>query len=92
MFADALGRPIHSNTLAYRFGQLIQRAGVPRIRIHDLRHTSATLLRAAVENPKIVQERLGHADVSMTLNIYSHVTPDMQRGATDKLEALLLGT
>ncbi|NMA60890.1 MAG: tyrosine-type recombinase/integrase, partial [Firmicutes bacterium] len=47
-------------------------------RFHDLRHTCATLLLAKGVNPKIVQERLGHSDISMTLNRYSHVTPTMQ--------------
>jgi integrase len=89
VFANADGTPIHPNTLTYQFRKLIGKANVPRIRIHDLRHTSATLLLSSGENAKVVQERLGHADVSMTLNIYAHVTPDMQRGAADKLEALM---
>jgi integrase len=62
---------------------------VPKIRFHDLRHTSATLLLAEGVHPKIVQERLGHADVSITLNRYSHVTPTMQREALDILDAAL---
>ncbi|HET9495772.1 MAG TPA: tyrosine-type recombinase/integrase, partial [Chloroflexia bacterium] len=60
--------------------------------LHDLRHTSATLMLANGEHPKIVQERLGHSDVSMTLNRYSHVTGDMQRGAADRLDELMSGT
>ena len=79
----------HPNTLALRFTKLVQSAGVPRIRIHDLRHTSATLMLANGEHPKIVQERLGHADVSMTLNRYSHVTMDMQRDAANRLDAFM---
>ncbi len=62
---------------------------IPRIRFHDLRHSSATLMLANGEHPKIVQERLGHADISMTLNRYSHVTMDMQRDAADRLAQLL---
>ena len=57
---------------------MIKKAGVKKIRFHDLRHTCATLLLAKEVNPKIVQERLGHSDISMTLNRYSHVTPTMQ--------------
>ncbi|MED0669381.1 site-specific integrase, partial [Aneurinibacillus aneurinilyticus] len=53
-------------------------ANVPQIRFHDLRHTHATLLLQLGENPKVVSERLGHADVSITLNTYSHVLPTMQ--------------
>jgi integrase len=89
VFADSIGEPLHPNSLAYRFNKLIARAGVPRIRFHDLRHTSATLMLANGEHPKIVQERLGHADISMTLNRYSHVTMDMQRLAADRLDALI---
>lgn len=58
---------------------------LPVIRFHDLRHTSATLLLLQGVNPKVVSERLGHADVTITLNIYSHVLPTMQREAADKL-------
>jgi integrase len=58
------------------------------LRFHDLRRTSATLLLAQGVHPKIVQERLGHADIAATLNRYSHVTPDMQRSAADTLDAV----
>jgi integrase len=92
VFADALGEPLHPNTLAYHFKRLQVQSDVPEIRFHDLRHTSATLMLANGEHPKIVQERLGHADVSMTLNRYSHVTMDMQRDAADRLDVLLAGT
>jgi integrase len=66
---------------------LITRADVPAIRFHDLRHTSATLLLAEGVHGKIVQERLGHANIAMTLDLYSHVTSDMQRHAAEALEA-----
>ncbi|MCR2810304.1 MULTISPECIES: tyrosine-type recombinase/integrase [unclassified Microbacterium] len=59
--------------------------------LKGLRHTHATLLMEAGVNPKIVQERLGHADISMTMDIYSHVTPTMQRGAVDTLRGLMAG-
>jgi integrase len=63
---------------------------LPVIRFHDLRHTSGTpiLLKVGV-NPKVVSERLGHADVTITLNIYSHVLPTMQRDAADRLNRVL---
>jgi integrase len=78
--------PLHCNVLVTQFKRLISQAGLPDLRSHDLRHTSATLLLAQGVHPKIVQERLGHADISMTLNRYSHVTPDMQRSAADTLD------
>lgn len=89
VFTNESGAPLHPNALAGRFAKLIVRAGVPRIRFHDLRHTSATLMLANGEHPKVVAERLGHHDVGITLNRYSHVTPDMQRQAADRLDAML---
>jgi integrase len=89
VFANDRGGHTHPNSVTKRFHRLIDRAGVPRIRFHDLRHTCATLLLAEGVHPKIVQERLGHTDIAMTLNLYSHVTPDMQRQAADMLDAAL---
>lgn len=59
------------------------------IRFHDLRHTHATLLLRQGVHVKVVSERLGHSTVGITLDTYSHVLPDMQEGATAKLEAAL---
>jgi integrase len=89
IFERGDGSLLHPNTLLNAFFRLTAAAGVPRIRFHDLRHTSATLMLANGEHPKIVQERLGHSDISMTLNRYSHVTMDMQRDAADRLAELL---
>lgn len=89
VFANGTGGPLHPNSVASRFRTLAVRAGVPVIRFHDLRHTCATLMMAQGEHPKVVQERLGHADVAMTINLYSHVMPDMQRQAADRLDATL---
>jgi integrase len=86
VFANETGDFIHPNTLTRRFQQLIRKADVPLIRFHDLRHTSATILLAQGVHPKIVQERLGHSDIAMTLNRYSHVTADMQQAAADAFE------
>jgi integrase len=71
------------------FDAAIARAGVPAIRVHDLRHTFATLALGAGIHPKQVQEMLGHADVSITLDIYSHVTEDMHREAAERIGRLL---
>jgi integrase len=92
VFTDSVGAPLHPNTLAYQFGKLQKAAGVPVIRFHDLCHTSATLMLANGEHPKIVQERMGHSNVSMTLDCYSHVTMDMQRDAANRLDRLIEGT
>lgn len=89
VFATVNGTPIHPNTLARAFGRLITKAAVPRIRFHDLRHTSATVLLARGEHPKVVQERLGHASIRETLDRYSHVSKDMQQRAAAHFDSLL---
>ncbi|HSW09429.1 MAG TPA: site-specific integrase [Bacillota bacterium] len=93
VFTTQVGTPVGHNTLLrWSFYPLMARAGVPRIRFHDLRHTCATLLLAAGEHPKIVQELLGHASVTLTLDTYSHVLPSMREAAASRMEALLDGT
>jgi hypothetical protein len=89
VFANETGGHLHPNVLHRRYAALIARAGVPAIRFHDLRHTSATLLLAEGVHGKIVQERLGHANIATTLDLYSHVTVDMQRHGADQLDALI---
>jgi integrase len=89
VFATAAGRPIHPGDVRRTLTAILRRAGLPDIRFHDLRHTHATLLLALGENPRVVQERLGHSTVSLTLQIYSHVLPDLQAEAARKIgEAL----
>ncbi len=67
----------------------MERAGLPRIRFHDLRHTFATVLLSRGTHPKVVQEMLGHANISQTLDTYSHVLPDMQDGAVAAMQDAL---
>ena len=67
----------------------MKRAGLRPIRFHDLRHTCAALLLSKDVNPKVVSEMLGHASVSITLDIYSHLLPDMQEKAVKALEEAL---
>jgi len=83
------GRLRQPNLLRRSFLPLIERAGVPRIRFHDLRHTHATHLLLQGTHPKVVSERLGHASVEITLRIYSHVLPGLGREAADAIGALL---
>ena len=77
------GRPIHPERFSREFDRRIKRWGLPRIRLHDLRHTWATLALQAGVHPKVVSERLGHANISITLDTYSHVTPAMQEDAAE---------
>lgn len=93
VFTTEIGTPIQPKNLIDRhFKPLLIKADVPSIRLYDLRHTTATLLLSAGENPKVVSERLGHASIVLTLDTYSHVLPTMQQAATDKLEKLMNGT
>jgi hypothetical protein len=90
VFCDTKGGPIRkSNLLRRSFKPLLALAELPPIRFHDLRHTAATLLLAEGIHPKVVQERLGHSQISLTLDTYSHVLPSMQRAAADKLDQFL---
>ena len=95
VFASEVGKPLHYRNLTQRhFEKILERAGMKEAGfvLYSLRHSCATLLLSAGENPKIVAERLGHTSVKMTLDTYSHVLPDMQQAATDKLETMLYGT
>ena len=90
VFANTKGRPLEGgNVLQRSFYPLLERAGVPRVRFHDLRHSAATLLLGAGINPKVVAEMLGHSNISVTLDTYSHVTPGMHRHAAAAMSALL---
>jgi integrase len=92
VFAANNGEPLSNrNVLMRHFKPILEKAGLPDIRLYDLRHTCATLLLAAGENPKIVSERLGHASITLTLDTYSHVLPDMQEASAAKLEGMLFG-
>ena len=66
------------------------KAGVKSIRLHDLRHSNATALIQAGVNPRVVQQRLGHADVNITLNTYTHVLPEMDIAAAETLDSIML--
>lgn len=90
LFPDEAGGPLDGiSVLRYEFHPLLRRAGLPRVRFHDLRHTAATLLLSRGINPKVVSEMLGHSTISITLGLYGHVTPHMQQGAADAMDALL---
>ncbi len=93
VFANETGGPLDGQNLAYRtLKPILKAAGLPaRFRWYDCRHTCATLLLAAGENPKVVSERLGHATVAFTLDRYAHVLPGMQERATNRLEEILFG-
>ena len=89
IFPSTRGTPLDHKNLDRIFKSFLEKAGIQKIRFHDLRHTAATLMLQEGVHPKVVQERLGHSDISLTLNIYSHVLPSMQEEAAEKLDAIM---
>ncbi len=96
IFATRVGTPFSPRNVTRHFFDVIEKLGeadppvnLPRIRFHDLRHTSATLLLESGTHPKIVQERLGHASIRITLDTYAHATPTMQTEAAERMDAIL---
>ncbi len=91
VFTQPNGRPIDPDSFTKLFRRLARQAGLPAIRLHDLRHSHATLLLASGVNPKIASERLGHHSTAFTLDVYSHVVPGMQSQAASRVSHLVLG-
>jgi integrase len=91
MFATPCGQPINEDYLVKKhFKPILRQAGLPDIRLYDLRHTAATLAFTVGIPPKVVSEQLGHASAAFTLDTYSHVLPHMQEEAAAKMEAALV--
>ena len=91
VFTEVDGSAIHPGQFSARFDRLVKSAGLPRIRLHDLRHTHATLALAAGVHPKVVSERLGHSNISITLDTYSHAIPALEEEAAAKVARLVFG-
>jgi integrase len=92
IFADALGQTVNPDGIVRRtWKALLVKAELPDRRLHDLRHTAATLLLGQGIHAKIVSEQLGHSSIAMTLNRYSHVTPTMQQQAVEAMNRVLGG-
>jgi integrase len=90
VFASTIGTPLDPSNLVDRsFKPLLKQAELPAIRFHDLRHTCATLLLSEGVPVKVVQEILGHSSISITMDVYSHVLPDMQEQAAAVMDGLL---
>lgn len=89
VFATPTGTTLGDSTVRTTFTRILRTAGLKRVRLHDLRHTAATLMLKAGVNPKVVSDRLGHSTISITLDIYSHVLPDMQRDGAEALARMI---
>ncbi|MGH2510958.1 MAG: site-specific integrase, partial [Ktedonobacteraceae bacterium] len=84
IFTNAEGDYIGVTTVREAFNRVLKDAGLPHVRFHDLRHSMATILLSRGTHPKVVQEILGHSQISMTLDVYSHVLPSMQEDVTKR--------
>jgi integrase len=91
IFTTPSGQPISADNLAKHFRSIIDLAGIPRLRLYDLRHSAATIALAAGVSPKVVSEQLVHASTAFPLDTYAHVQPHMQDEAAARVEALLFG-
>ena len=89
VFSDFEGKPILPDTISHAWVKLIKRTGLGHIRLHDARHTHASILLKQGIHPKIVQERLGHASIQITLDTYSHVAPGLQEAAATRFDEVL---
>ncbi|MDQ3053362.1 MAG: tyrosine-type recombinase/integrase, partial [Actinomycetota bacterium] len=92
VFSRVDGTPLHPERFSRSFAERSRQLGLPKIRLHDLRHGWATMALAAGVHPKVVQERLGHASISITLDTYSHVSPALHGEAAETVAALVFGT
>ncbi len=91
VFTNPVGRPVAITTFRRAYEGVLLRAGVPRVRFHDLRHSAASLLFSLGVEPKTISEMLGHSTTAVTLETYTHVRTAVLRDAADRLEAALIG-
>jgi integrase len=91
VFTMSDGAPIERKTLYRDFKRILRTNGLPNIRFHDLRHSTVSLLLAQGVHPRIVMELLGHSQISLTMDTYSHVMPSMMRAAVDSIDEVLGG-
>jgi len=89
VFSDPEGKPLLPDTVTHAWIKLVRRIGLKGIRLHDARHSHASLMLKAGIHPKIVQERLGHASIQITLDTYSHVAPGLQEAAAKHFDELV---
>ncbi len=89
MFTATIGTPMDGIAVTRRFQAVLASAGLPRQRFHDLRHACASLLLAQGVPARVVMETLGHSQISLTLNTYSHVTPALGRAAAEQIDVVL---
>jgi len=89
VFTSTIGTPLDGSNVTHRLQRLLREACLPKQRFHDLRHSAASLLLVQGVHPRVVMEMLGHSQISLTLNTYSHVIPSLQEDAAKRMEELL---
>jgi integrase len=89
VFANRFGGPTQARRVIEQFHDALAQAGMRRVRFHDLRHSCATLLLVQGISPRVVMEVLGHSEIALTMNAYSHVVPELQREAANRMQAIL---
>lgn len=89
VFTNRKGAPIHQLVVGIRLRRALDAAQLPRIRVHDLRHTAATALMVEGVHPKVVQDMLGHSTITTTMDTYSHVMPALHADAVRRLDRIL---
>ena len=89
VFTTRTGGPVHPRNDYRSYQALLKRGGIRRFRLHDLRHTTASLLLSQGVSHRVVMEILGHSQISVTMNIYSHVSPELSRAAADSMDTAL---
>ena len=90
VFCHVDGKPLLPDSVSHAWAKLARRTGLEGIRLHDARHTHASLMLKQGVHPKIVQERLGHSSIQITLDTYSHVAPGLQEAAANRFDDILL--
>ena len=91
VFTTTVGTPLGARTVIREYHAVLETAGLARRRFHDLRHSCARLLLVQGVSPRVVMEVLGHSEIGVTINIYSHVIPEVQREAAERLDTPLRG-
>ncbi len=89
MFTNSVGEPVNPSTFSRAFERIAERSGLPRIRLHDLRHSAVTATIDAGVPVDVVSRRIGHASTSITVDTYQHALPGQDRDAADKLAEAL---
>lgn len=89
VFTTSLGTPLYGSNVTHRLQAILERAGLPRTRFHDLRHAYASFQMSRGVHPRVVMELLGHSQIALTMDLYSHVMPSLLRESADQIEHVL---